>query len=329
MSDLRFEYSPARHDADGSTDGLLLKDRSSTSTRLTPDWRTFRRAIPWIAHGVLIFISVSLFLLSVRLNDTRCARKLSVYSPAMDAVEYHNVKFNGTLTWPSEFRGTPSPELDAAWKRIAADSESFPESNMLRKRTYSEYYAADDVSILAGPEAYRTHLAPGGAEVIDRYSVRVSVGRENRAESGWRGSARPERDDSGLRARPGASLCTAPVPQLDSSCGGDGGGRADEKPDVPSPASLREQIMYMGAQRTGARAHLQPREERSSRASGMSSLVLHLKLERTDGGICTLHAPSRSLFAGAIRRGTGKNAENHEKTRRRTASKHTAVAPPQ
>ncbi|OSX59827.1 hypothetical protein POSPLADRAFT_1149671 [Postia placenta MAD-698-R-SB12] len=115
----------------------------------------------------------------------------------MDAVEYHNVKFNGTLTWPSEFRGTPSPELDAAWKRIAADMRPFRITgdvlrkigkearpslvkfldedgggylatlevthqlhclNMLRKRTYFEHYAADDVSILAGPEAYRTHL---------------------------------------------------------------------------------------------------------------------------------------------------------------------------
>ncbi|KAF9816938.1 hypothetical protein IEO21_03812 [Rhodonia placenta] len=312
MSDLRFEYSPARHDADGSTDGLLLKDRSSTSTRLTPDWKTFRRAIPWIAHGVLIFISVSLFLLSVRLNDTRCARKLSVYSPAMDAVEYHNVKFNGTLTWPSEFRGTPSPELDAAWKRIAADSEGFPRQNMLRKRTYFEHYAADDVSILAGPGAYRTHLARPDRRVIDRYSVRVSVGRENRAESGWRGFARPpvqpERDDSGLRARPGASLCTAPVPQLDSSCGGDGGGRADEKPDVPSPASLREQIMYMGAQRTGAPAATGRAEQLSSVCMMQDVFLTKLCTERTDGGICTLHAPSRSLFAGAIRRGTGKNA---------------------
>lgn len=116
--------APAGHDVDGSTDDLLLKDRSSTSTRLTPDWQTFRRAIPWIAHGVLIFVSVSLFLLSVRLNDTRCAKKTT--APAIDAVEYHNVRFNGTLTWPSEFRGTPSPELDAAWKRIAANSEAFP-----------------------------------------------------------------------------------------------------------------------------------------------------------------------------------------------------------
>ncbi|KAF9817925.1 hypothetical protein IEO21_03119 [Rhodonia placenta] len=190
--------APAGHDVDGSTDDLLLKDRSSTSTRLTPDWQTFRRAIPWIAHGVLIFVSVSLFLLSVRLNDTRCAKKLSVYSPAIDAVEYHNVRFNGTLTWPSEFRGTPSPELDAAWKRIAANSEAFPRQNMLRKRTYYEHYAADDVSILAGPEAYRTHLEIAGSSIGTQCGVRVSAERENRADSGWRGLAQPARDWAGF-----------------------------------------------------------------------------------------------------------------------------------
>jgi len=41
------------------------------------------------------------------------------------------VRFNGTLDFPSIYRGPPSPEIDAAWARIGEDGASshfFPSS---------------------------------------------------------------------------------------------------------------------------------------------------------------------------------------------------------
>ncbi|KAF9806897.1 hypothetical protein IEO21_08481 [Rhodonia placenta] len=122
---------------------------------------------------------------------------VATIAPALEAVELYNVKFNGTLDYPSVFRGEPSPELDAAWDKIASaplpfrvtsemlakigqperpSSVKFPDEdgggfmatievshhihclNMLRKHTYFEYYESIDASVTDGPELYRMHL---------------------------------------------------------------------------------------------------------------------------------------------------------------------------
>lgn len=43
-------------------------------------------------------------------------------APAVEAVEYLDVRFNGTLHKPSVSKGEPSPELDAAWNSIIFNS---------------------------------------------------------------------------------------------------------------------------------------------------------------------------------------------------------------
>jgi hypothetical protein len=45
-------------------------------------------------------------------------------APASGAVDSTIVRFNGTLDFPSIYRGPPSPELDAAWARVARDGAS-------------------------------------------------------------------------------------------------------------------------------------------------------------------------------------------------------------
>lgn len=44
----------------------------------------------------------------------------STYSPALKDIDptYRRVKFNGTLDYPSIYRGDPSPEIDAAWDNL-------------------------------------------------------------------------------------------------------------------------------------------------------------------------------------------------------------------
>ena len=41
-------------------------------------------------------------------------------APALKDInpDYLDVKFNGTLDFPSSYRGNPNPDLDAAWDRL-------------------------------------------------------------------------------------------------------------------------------------------------------------------------------------------------------------------
>ncbi|PPQ65051.1 hypothetical protein CVT26_015747 [Gymnopilus dilepis] len=121
-------------------------------------------------------------------------------APANEAIEYNRelTMFNGTFNFPSEFRGPPTPEIDAAWMRISQgvkptrltleqvlkigkfdtpskvkfreeDGGGYMASmevthqlhclNMLRKYTYKEYYQNFDPSFThPKPDVFRTHL---------------------------------------------------------------------------------------------------------------------------------------------------------------------------
>ncbi|KAG2346599.1 hypothetical protein BDR05DRAFT_959527 [Suillus weaverae] len=106
---------------------------------------------------------------------------ISVYSPASSAVESTIIRFNGTLDFPSIYRGPPSPEIDAAWSRIASDvlptrmsleeilkagevdspsKVKYPAKfgNLLRKASWPEYYGPKDISFQDTPEVVRMHL---------------------------------------------------------------------------------------------------------------------------------------------------------------------------
>lgn len=47
--------------------------------------------------------------------------EMSSYSPLLDRVPstMHEIRSNGSIDWPSPYRGPPSPEVDAAWQRIS------------------------------------------------------------------------------------------------------------------------------------------------------------------------------------------------------------------
>ncbi|KAG1768902.1 hypothetical protein EV702DRAFT_979146, partial [Suillus placidus] len=113
------------------------------------------------------------------------------------AVEPVIARFNGTLDFPSIYRGPPSPEIDTAWDRIsrnvgptrmtreemlkagATDLHSkvrYPDKigggfmvsldsahqmhcvNLLRKASWLEYYESTDRSFQATPEMVRLHF---------------------------------------------------------------------------------------------------------------------------------------------------------------------------
>ncbi|KAG1787783.1 uncharacterized protein HD556DRAFT_940453 [Suillus plorans] len=110
------EYS-ASYSVDGvdDHDDTNLLD-SNTESRPLPRSRPLRWS-PWLSHGVLMFITMMFFVLWARAPSID---DVVLYSPANEAIESIGiVRFNGTLGTPSIYRGSPSPEIDAAWDRIS------------------------------------------------------------------------------------------------------------------------------------------------------------------------------------------------------------------
>ncbi|KAG1856641.1 hypothetical protein DFJ58DRAFT_784249 [Suillus subalutaceus] len=145
-----------------------------------------------LSHGALICTSMLFFALWMGTPSPHLHDDIPIYSPASSAVDSTVVKFNGTLDFPSIYRGSPSPEIDAAWNRIAhglvptrmsledilkageVDSPSkvrYPAEfgggfmvtveayhqlhclNLLRKASWPEYYVPTDP-----PEVVRMHF---------------------------------------------------------------------------------------------------------------------------------------------------------------------------
>lgn len=108
------QYSPIDTVDDG--DERLAK-RFSTESR--PKSRTRRL---WLSHGVLICTSILSFALWMRTPSTQLRNDIpSIYSTASVAVEPVTLRLNGTLDFPSIYRGPPSPEIEATWNRISRD----------------------------------------------------------------------------------------------------------------------------------------------------------------------------------------------------------------
>lgn len=106
------QYSPF----DGvDDDGTKLLD-SSIATSPPPKSR-FLHLWPWLSHGVLMSITLVFFTLLARAPSID---DIVVFSPANEAIESIGiVKFNGSFEDTSIYRGSPSPELDAAWDGIS------------------------------------------------------------------------------------------------------------------------------------------------------------------------------------------------------------------
>ncbi|KAG2059409.1 hypothetical protein BDR06DRAFT_724979 [Suillus hirtellus] len=90
----------------------------------------------WLSHGVLICTSILSFALWMRTPSTQLINDTpSVYSPASVAVEPVFIRFNGSLDFPSIYRGPPSPEIDAAWNRIANNLTQMTREEILKGGT--------------------------------------------------------------------------------------------------------------------------------------------------------------------------------------------------
>ena len=75
---------------------------------------------------LLIFSSVVMFALgnlvfsSQPSIESQVTKRISSYSPLLKDYNriLREIRFNGTLEWPSPYRGPPAPEIDKAWNRV-------------------------------------------------------------------------------------------------------------------------------------------------------------------------------------------------------------------
>ncbi|PWI69359.1 hypothetical protein PCL_01006 [Purpureocillium lilacinum] len=74
---------------------------------------TILQLLPWI------IATIAVILLAVGTSkppsDSQCTAKMSVWSPAFEAVEYQDVQFQNRFSEKSPYRGKPTRELEKAW----------------------------------------------------------------------------------------------------------------------------------------------------------------------------------------------------------------------
>ncbi|KAJ5612189.1 hypothetical protein N7510_005383 [Penicillium lagena] len=75
----------------------------------------------WICSAVLMVLLCLQFWRSHELSDLKCLQRTSAYSPILNDIPttLTEIRMNGTFTFPSIYRGEPSPEIDAAWDRVS------------------------------------------------------------------------------------------------------------------------------------------------------------------------------------------------------------------
>ena len=144
-----------RDDSSISSSQSLLVDNEKAIDFETDERGLGRRFLPWIPHFVSAFLfltSIIIFLASGKSNLECVKRQASwcmkyIYrscwpllltarsAPALEAVlPFATVQFNGTLDYPSPFRGQ-GPSVDAAWETIVNRETSMASSLISRSKT--------------------------------------------------------------------------------------------------------------------------------------------------------------------------------------------------
>ncbi|KAJ6597464.1 hypothetical protein DFH09DRAFT_1131916 [Mycena vulgaris] len=100
----------------------------SSSAKYSP---VFSRSRLWFTHAAIFalytILFVGIYVTTKRGTTTaQCVSLISTYSPAQEAVEYQNIRYNGHLTLGSPYRGAPSASVEAAWDRISENNTLRP-----------------------------------------------------------------------------------------------------------------------------------------------------------------------------------------------------------
>lgn len=79
---------------------------------------------------ISLFVLLSLFSYRNTTQRCNCEDHVPMYSPALEAVRNtgHNQRFDGSFATPNRFKGTPNPNIDAAWANITYRNGMLPRS---------------------------------------------------------------------------------------------------------------------------------------------------------------------------------------------------------
>ncbi|KAH8879266.1 hypothetical protein GQ53DRAFT_855067 [Thozetella sp. PMI_491] len=90
------------------------------------DTHQTRKSRAWVFHaclgaGVLFLMALSSFITTIILkpSDRQCVERLSLYSPAFEAIEYVEYDFENSFNSTTIYRGPPTPEREEAWQQLS------------------------------------------------------------------------------------------------------------------------------------------------------------------------------------------------------------------
>ena len=101
---------------------VLADDRDIPSHCLRRRWK--HQTYLWGFQLTCFLVSLSILSITFFYRNTaqrcNCQDHMPMYSPALEAVRNtgHFQRFDGSFSTPNTFKGTPSPDIDAAWANI-------------------------------------------------------------------------------------------------------------------------------------------------------------------------------------------------------------------
>ncbi|RWA08994.1 hypothetical protein EKO27_g6101 [Xylaria grammica] len=185
-----------------------MKHQEGSGRRHIPRWRRITLA----ELLLIILISFTIVLISISLafkpTDKQCARQLSVYSPAMDAVEYIEYDFDNAFGSQSIYRGPPTDEREAAWHALTAlHGFEIPAHQLasLNRSTEGLRRVPEDIGtgFVGFLEVFHQLHCLNGGDICETNALLCSYSANERAEY----SARAVRI-SELLANPSSRICT-------------------------------------------------------------------------------------------------------------------------
>ncbi|KAL9612137.1 MAG: hypothetical protein Q9167_003253 [Letrouitia subvulpina] len=108
---------------DEPRDSITDDTGSSSDESLLEQYQSRRRWQRWTPSPllasviILILLAIGLIIavLTHKPTDLQCTKQLSMYSPAIEAVEYIDIDFDDDFNSTNIFRGPPTPEREDAW----------------------------------------------------------------------------------------------------------------------------------------------------------------------------------------------------------------------
>ena len=167
------------------------------------------KAFLWATQAIFFLISLTMLLKSLSLqiskNLASCQDFVPMWLPAPEATKNtgHKERFDGSLATPNAFKGSPTPEIDAAWDNITyANGMLFDRLTIavlsvaggvisISSEVLKAVNASEDYSVKLAPEIEGGYMA--SVEALHQLH-RLNILRQVTYEGYYRNKAEPWQD---------------------------------------------------------------------------------------------------------------------------------------